>query len=59
MAVAAYALMLIFDAFVLGATAYAVFWLDRSGWWFALAIMIISMNQPKISFKIRKDPTHD
>lgn len=31
---------LIFCLLVLGTTAYAVFWLGHSGWWFLLALMI-------------------
>jgi hypothetical protein len=27
---------------VMGTTAYAVFWLGFSGWWFLLAILLIS-----------------
>jgi hypothetical protein len=33
-------MILVYRAAILGVTAYAVFWLDRSGWWFLLAIMM-------------------
>lgn len=36
------ALNVLFAMIVLGFTAYVVFWLDRSGWWFLLAFIIVS-----------------
>ena len=33
-------MILIYRAAILGTTAYVVFWLDRSGWWFLLAIAL-------------------
>lgn len=48
----AYALMLIFDGFVIGGTAYIVFWLGFSGWWFLLAFIFVGANAP--SFKTTK-----
>ena len=35
-----FAAILAFNTIVLGTTAYAVFWLGHSGWWFLLALMI-------------------
>lgn len=32
----------LFDASVLGFTAYVVFWKGRSGWWFLLAMILCS-----------------
>lgn len=31
---------LLWGAFLLGGCAYIVFWLDRSPWWFVLAIFL-------------------
>jgi ABC-type multidrug transport system permease subunit len=39
-----YGYLLIWNLVVFGSTAYAVFVLDRSGWWFLLALMV--MAQP-------------
>lgn len=35
--------IVLWEGLVFGGTGYAVFVLDRSGWWFALAILIGSM----------------
>ena len=35
-----FALSTVCNLVVLGTTAYAVFWLGHSGWWFLLALMI-------------------
>lgn len=35
-------LVILFRAAILGTCAYAVFWLDRSGWWFLLALCLTS-----------------
>jgi hypothetical protein len=32
---------MLFDASVLGVAAYAVFWLDQSGWWFVFAMFLL------------------
>jgi len=32
--------VLVWCMFVIGGTAYVVFWKDQSGWWFALAICL-------------------
>lgn len=34
--------LMTFRAAILGVTAYAVFWLGYSGWWFLLAIILCS-----------------
>ncbi|QRG06153.1 hypothetical protein EZH22_24720 [Xanthobacter dioxanivorans] len=47
---AAYVAMLVFDLAIMAGTAYAVFWLGFSGWWFALAVLIISGSSPKKLF---------
>lgn len=36
---------------VWGVTAYAVFWLDRSGWWFLLALIITSGTSTEVKVK--------
>lgn len=41
-ALTVFPLVMIWNAVVLGVTAYAVFWLDRSGWWFALALVLVA-----------------
>lgn len=38
--VGALTLIIGFRAAILGVTAYAVFWLGYSGWWFLLAILL-------------------
>ena len=32
----------LYKLIILGTCAYAVFWLDRSGWWFLLALLLCS-----------------
>ena len=36
------AILISFNAAVLGTTAYVVFWLGYSGWWFLLALLLMS-----------------
>lgn len=38
--VGALALVLAYNAAILGVCAYAVFWLGHSGWWFLLALIL-------------------
>ena len=32
--------VLCYNVLIFGATGYVVFWLNRSGWWFALALCL-------------------
>lgn len=41
---------------VFGTAAYAVFWLDRSGWWFLLAAMIVAFF---LQFDFQITPVRD
>ena len=34
-------LILVWNAFVLVGTTYIVIWLDHSGWWFLLALLLL------------------
>ena len=51
MVIAIYAFSLAFSALVLGGTAYVVFGLGYSGWWFVLALIICAMNRAEIDVK--------
>ncbi|MCX5570585.1 hypothetical protein [Kaistia nematophila] len=46
-------MILVYGAAILGVTAYAVFWLDRSGWWFLLAIILA--GGAEFTFSEKKD----
>lgn len=35
--------IIIWECLIFGGTGYVVFWLDNSGWWFLLAIVIGGM----------------
>lgn len=35
--------IIMWDGFVVGGCAYAVFWLGHSGWWFALAMVLAAL----------------
>lgn len=35
------AMLMAWNGIVLGVTAYAVFWLGHSGWWFLLAVFLL------------------
>lgn len=39
----------LWNALVLGTTAYLVFWCGFSGWWFALAIILCSSSGERVS----------
>lgn len=43
-------LFTIYRLIILGVTAYSVFWLGYSGWWFVLAI---ALSTPASALKIR------
>lgn len=47
---------LLWSILVMGVTAYAVFWLDHSGWWFLLAILLCIRD---CSTKGRSRSIHD
>jgi hypothetical protein len=51
MVLAIYAFSLVFAALVLGGTAYVVFGLGYSGWWFLLALIVCAMNRAEIDVK--------
>ena len=51
MVLAIYAFSLAFSALVLGGTAYVVFGLGHSGWWFALAFAACLMNRAEVNVK--------
>ena len=34
----------IFAVFVVGLFSYAVFWLDKSGWWFLMALILLNIS---------------
>ena len=34
----------IFAVFVVGLFSYAVFWLDKSGWWFLIALILLNIS---------------
>jgi hypothetical protein len=38
------AIMTLYRLIIFGVTAYAVFWLDRSGWWFLLAALFMGFD---------------
>jgi len=40
------AYVLAWCGFIVGGTAYLVFWRDESGWWFALACLLMSPWKP-------------
>lgn len=42
-------LIVLFRASIWAVTAYAVFWLDRSGWWFLLALCL-TCGGPEVSY---------
>lgn len=43
-----YALMLVFDAFVLGGCAYLIEFHHWSAWWMALAFLMAAGSNPKL-----------
>lgn len=51
----AYIAMLVFDFSIMAGTAYAVFWMGFSGWWFALAALVIGSSSPKSLFYPKED----
>ena len=50
---------LIADLFILSGTAYIVFWLEYSGWWFLLTCLLLPsptlIKALKVRFKIGED----
>lgn len=42
----AYVAMLAFDFAIIAGTAYVVFWLGFSGWWFLLAALFVNYSAP-------------
>lgn len=44
------ALMIVGRCAIFGVVAYAVFWLDRSGWWFLVAAAFMLLLPSEFSF---------
>ena len=42
-----YFISTMWNVLVLGVTAYAVFWLGHSGWWFLLAVLLLHSFKSK------------
>lgn len=50
--------IVIYETLVLGGTAYVVFWLGHSGWWFVLAALMSGSAYPPSSWvKLWNDPS--
>lgn len=46
--------MYLWDVLVMGTCAYAVFWLDCSGWWFVLAAALCLTDHDDIVRRIKE-----
>lgn len=44
----------VYAIFVVGLFSYVVFWLDKSGWWFIIALLLLN-NTPIIRTENEKD----
>jgi hypothetical protein len=48
-------LVLLYNAVILGFTAYVVFWMGHSGWWFLLAVLLLHSFKSKSEKEDDKD----
>lgn len=51
--------IIIWDVGIIAGAAYAVFWLDASGWWFLLAIILTGMSFKPRHFNINELPKNE
>lgn len=40
---------------IFGIVAYAVFWLDRSGWWFCLAVPLMGLVPTQFRYQLKPE----